>query len=56
MNQSANQNSSLESLAVLVGGCKIEITSMSFYDDPSAVAGGHTSFDWLEGVKEKYYG
>ena len=49
MTQSANQNPALESLGMLVGEWNIEITSMSFYADPSAVARGHTSFNWLEG-------
>lgn len=49
MTQIANQNPALESLGMLVGEWNIEITSMSFYADPSAVARGHTSFNWLEG-------
>jgi hypothetical protein len=42
-------NPALERLGVFVGEWNIEITSMSFHPDPSAVARGHTSFDWLEG-------
>ena len=49
MTQSANKNPSLESLGMLVGEWNIEITSMSFYADPSAVARGQSSFNWLEG-------
>ena len=49
MTQSDNQNPALERLGMLVGEWNIEITSMSFHADPSAVAHGHTSFNWLEG-------
>ena len=42
-------NAMLERLAAFIGEWNIEITSMSFHDDPSAVAYGHASFDWLEG-------
>jgi len=49
MTQSANKNPSLESLGMLVGEWNIEITSMSFYADPSAMARGQSSFNWLEG-------
>ena len=42
-------NPALERLRVFVGEWNIEITSMSFLPDPSAVERGHTSFDWLEG-------
>ena len=48
MTQRANQNPALEQLGVLAGEWNLEITSMSFYADPSAVAHGHSSFDWLE--------
>ena len=43
-------NPALERLRVFVGEWNIEITSMSFHPDPSAVERGHTSFDWLEGT------
>ena len=46
--QLRKQNPELERLAVFVGDWDIEITSMSFHPDPSAVARGHTSFQWLE--------
>jgi len=42
-------NPALERLGVFVGEWIIEITSMSFQTDPSAVEHGHTSFAWLEG-------
>jgi len=42
-------NLALERLHVFIGKWKTEITSMSFHPDPSAVAHGHTSFEWLEG-------
>jgi hypothetical protein len=42
-------NPALEQLTLFIGEWDIEITSMSFRDDPSAVERGHTSFDWLEG-------
>lgn len=42
-------NPALERLGIFVGKWKIEITSMSFNPDPSAVEHGDTSFDWLEG-------
>jgi hypothetical protein len=42
-------NPALERLAVFVGEWNIEITSMSFLADKTAVAHGHTSFDWIEG-------
>jgi hypothetical protein len=42
-------NPALECLGVFVGEWKIEITSMSFHADPSAVERGRTSFDWLDG-------
>ena len=41
-------NSALERLGVFVGEWKLEITSMSFHPNPSAVARGQTSFRWLE--------
>ena len=43
------RNSALERLAIFVGEWNLEITSMSFHTDPSAVEHGRTSFDWLEG-------
>jgi hypothetical protein len=42
-------NPALERLGVFVGEWDIEITSMSFNPDPSAVERGRASFDWLEG-------
>jgi len=41
-------NPALERLAVFVGERNIEITSMSFNPDPSAVESGRSSFEWLE--------
>jgi hypothetical protein len=43
------RNPALERLDVFVGEWNIEITSMSFRTDSSAVERGRTSFDWLEG-------
>src|SRR5262245_48270064 len=50
-NQDSQQpsNPALERLSVFIGKWNTEITSMSFHPDPSAVAHGHTSFEWLEG-------
>jgi hypothetical protein len=48
-NTNSQTNPALERLGVFVGEWNIEITSMSFHLDPSAVARGHTSFQWLEG-------
>ena len=42
-------NPALERLGVFMGKWKIEISSMSFHPDPSAVEHGQTSFDWLDG-------
>jgi hypothetical protein len=42
-------NPALERLGVFVGEWNIEISSMSFHSDPSAVERGRTSFDWLDG-------
>ena len=42
-------NLALERLHVFIGKWNTEITSMSFHPDPSAVAYGHTFFEWLEG-------
>jgi hypothetical protein len=42
-------NPALDQLAPLIGEWNIEITSMSFHADPSAVVRGHSSFAWLEG-------
>jgi hypothetical protein len=42
-------NPALDELTLLIGEWTIEITSMSFNPDPSAVVRGHSSFDWLEG-------
>ena len=41
-------NPALERLSIFIGEWNTEITSMSFHPDPSAVAHGRTSFDWLE--------
>ncbi|RPJ18788.1 MAG: hypothetical protein EHM33_31385 [Chloroflexi bacterium] len=41
-------NPALEHLGVFVGEWNTETTSMSFDPNPSAIARGHTSFDWLE--------
>jgi hypothetical protein len=46
--QEFKRNPALERLDIFVGEWNIEITSMSFHTDPSAVERGHTSFDWLE--------
>jgi hypothetical protein len=48
-NTNRQTNPALERLGVFVGEWNTEITSMSFHSDPSAVARGHTSFQWLEG-------
>ena len=42
-------NPALDQLAPLIGEWNIEITSMSFDPDPSAVVRGHSSFAWLQG-------
>lgn len=42
-------NLALDQLAPFIGEWNIEITSMSFHEDPSAVVQGHSSFAWLEG-------
>jgi hypothetical protein len=42
------RNPALERLDVFIGEWDIEITSMSFHPDPSAVERGRASFDWLE--------
>jgi hypothetical protein len=42
-------NPALDQLALFIGEWNIEITSMSFDPDPSAVVRGHSSFAWLEG-------
>ena len=42
-------NSALDELTPSIGEWNIEITSMSFHEDTSAVARGQSSFDWLEG-------
>ena len=47
--QSSQRNPALERLGIFVGEWNIEITSMSFHTDPSAVERGRASFDWLEG-------
>jgi hypothetical protein len=42
-------NPALDQLAPLIGQWNIEITSLSFQEDPSAVVRGQSSFAWLEG-------
>ena len=42
-------NPALERLAMFVGEWNIEITSMSFQEDKSAVVRGHATFAWMEG-------
>lgn len=42
-------NPALDQLSPFIGEWNIEITSMSFDPDPSAVVRGHSSFAWLEG-------
>ena len=46
---SFTSNPALDQLAVFIGEWSIEITSMSFDEDPSAVARGQSEFAWLEG-------
>ena len=46
---SFTSNPALDSLAVFIGQWNIEITSMSFNPDPSAVVQGRSQFAWLEG-------
>jgi hypothetical protein len=45
----SKSNLALDQLAVLIGDWNMEITSMSFRADPSAVERGHSTFAWLEG-------
>lgn len=47
--ETSNRNAALERLRVFIGAWDIEISSMSFRTDPSAVERGRSSFDWLEG-------
>jgi hypothetical protein len=42
-------NPALDQLAPFIGEWNIEITAMSFDQDPSAVVRGQSSFAWLEG-------
>jgi hypothetical protein len=42
-------NPALDQLALLLGEWNIEITSVSSYEDQSAIVRGHSSFAWLEG-------
>lgn len=42
-------NPALERLGAFAGEWNVEITSMSFQADKTAVVRGHTSFDWIEG-------
>jgi hypothetical protein len=44
----SNSNLALDQLAPFIGEWDIEISSMSFREDPSAVERGHSSFTWLE--------
>ena len=46
---SLRSNTALDALGPFLGEWDIEITSMSFREDPSAVVRGHSSFAWLEG-------
>jgi hypothetical protein len=46
--QEFKRNPALERLSIFVGEWDLEITSMSFRTDPSAVERGRASFDWLE--------
>lgn len=46
---SFKSNPALDELALLLGEWTIEITSLSAFEDPSAVVRGHSSFAWLEG-------
>jgi len=46
--QPSKWNPAIERLGVLVGEWSIEITNMSFHPDPSAVARGHSSFNWIQ--------
>jgi hypothetical protein len=48
-NQPFKSNTALDELTRLIGEWNIEITSMSFHEDASAVVRGHSSFSWLEG-------
>lgn len=41
-------NPALERLSIFIGEWDIEITSMSFEEDKTAVVRGHASFDWVE--------
>jgi hypothetical protein len=49
MMEDSKRNPALDRLGILVGEWDIEITSMSFRDDPSAVERGRAIFEWLEG-------
>lgn len=42
-------NPALERLGILAGEWNVEMSSMSFHPDPSAVVRWHISFEWLEG-------
>ena len=43
------RNPALDRLGVFVGEWNIEVRSMSFHPDPSAVERGRAFFNWLEG-------
>ena len=47
--ETSNRNAALERLRVFIGEWAIEVSSMSFNSDPSAVERGRATFDWLEG-------
>jgi hypothetical protein len=49
MMEDSKRNPALERLGIFVGEWEIEISSMSFNPDPSAIEHGRASFDWLEG-------
>ena len=44
-----NSNPALERLSPFVGEWDMEISSLSFQEDPSAMVRGHASFEWLQG-------
>jgi len=45
----AETNPALQRLSLLIGEWDVWFSAMSFQSDPSAVAHGHSSFQWLEG-------
>jgi hypothetical protein len=48
-NQAPKTNPALERLGILAGEWNVEMSSMSFHPDPSAVVRWRISFEWLEG-------